>query len=123
VVTAVAAPPGPLTTSAELAEEMLLQGTPQAAEWLAYVGLAGRYVPVPNSPHWRRWTGTSWAACDGADVNRTIRGVLGAVYDRRMEARPSATEVMQLLRLMDLNWSLGPLIYELRRITAEALRT
>jgi len=107
---------GPLTTDAALDESALLSGDEAAAaEWLAYVGLGGRYAAVQHHRFWRRWTGRCWVACEVEEVHAAVRRVLGSVYDQRMEADPTPTEVMLLQRLMDLNWRLGPLMAALRR--------
>lgn len=114
-MTAVIAPAGPLTTTAELPESMLFGSTTQAATWLAYVGLLGRFDPIWRRSQWMQWNGFAWERCESQDVHRAVRHALGSVYDRRMAQNPDAEEVMLLLRLMDLNWRLGPLMWELRR--------
>lgn len=106
---------GPLTTCQNLTEGALFGSEADAAAWLAYVGLGGRYAAVPSGRYWRRWDGRSWQRCPAEEVNRAVRRALGTVYDRRMEAHPSDGDVIALLRLMDLNWTLGPLVRALRR--------
>ena len=106
-----------MTANRTVPEDWLLGSDAQAAEWVARVGLAGSYAAVARSSSWLRWNGSAWVPCDAADVNRAVRRVLTSVYERRISQRPEAAEVMQLLRLMDLNWRLGPLLTELRRVT------
>ncbi|WP_028652767.1 hypothetical protein [Nocardioides halotolerans] len=102
------------------ADAQLYGTTTDAAEWLAQVGLGGRYAAVPGLPRWVRRDGDSWVECDVGEVQRAVRRALGSVCDRRMEEYPPTAEVIQLLRLMDLNWRLGPLMAELRRVAVQS---
>lgn len=99
----------------ELPEAMLLGSTPEAAEWVAYAGLGGRYAAAPRG--WVRWSGSAWKPCDTGEVNRAVRQSLSGAYDRLLAQRPRPADVMQTLRILDLNWQLGPLLLELRQIT------
>ncbi len=120
-MTAVATEAGPLTTDADLPESLLFGTDRQAAEWLAYVGLRGRFVPIQRSSSWMRWDGRTWQTCPGEHLQSAIRQALSGVYDRHMEQRPDTATVMQLLRLKDVNWQLGRLTRELRKVLTLAV--
>lgn len=100
--------------------DALLYGSDaDVAQWLVTVGGLGRYAAVGrNQRWWRRWNGTAWEPCPQGEVHRAVRLALEAVYDRRMAANQTPAEVMVLLRLVDVNWRLGPLMRGLRRATA-----
>lgn len=107
---------GPLTTDADLPESALFGSTRQAARWLAYVGLGGQFAAVPHTAGWSHWNGFEWVPARREDVHRAVRRVLGTVYDRHMASDPTPEQEMQLMRLMDLNWRLGPLMWALRPV-------
>lgn len=106
---------GPLTTSAELPNERLFGTNAEAAEWLVHVGPRGGFAWVrPRT--WARYDPRSgWAPCQVEEVHRAVRRVLGPVYDAHMDRNPSTAEVLRLMRLMDVNWRLGPLMQALRK--------
>ncbi len=95
-----------------MTEDDLVYGTTaEAAQWLARVGLRGRYVATPGG--WLR----DGQPCTQADVHTAMRLALEAVYDRRTVTDPSPA----LTRLLDVRWRLGPLLKRLRQLTEGAL--
>lgn len=98
--------------STAIREADLIWGTTaDAARWLAETGLGGRYRATTTKPFWEHWTGTAWEPCATEAVTAAVRLALEAVYDRRAELEP----VPRLLRLLNVNWRLGPLLAALRR--------
>lgn len=108
-MSALATEPGPLTTDEHLPSELLFGTNTDAARWVAFVGLGGRYASVRNKRRWLRFNGRAWEQCEAEDVNRAVRRALTTAYDRVLAERRH-----ELRRLLDLNWQLGPLMWALR---------
>lgn len=102
-----------MTTEADL----VWGTTPEAALWVAEVGLRGRYVAT--SEGWLHWDGHEWKPCPAEAVAAAVRLALETVYERRMADDPPPTEAAALARLLNLPWRLGPLMKAVRRATAE----
>lgn len=108
---------GPLTTAtADLSEALLLAEEEDVATWLAYVGFGGRYAVVPNARYWHRWDGRRWHRVEIGEVHRAARRTLEVAYARCISRFPGDDATLQLVRLTDVNWRLGPLMKALREV-------
>lgn len=103
---------GPLTHSPPPPTSHLLGPVERAAEWVAYVGLRGRYAIVPHAGMWRRWDGRCWVKADRRDVVAAIRLAIEAAY---VELSRCGCEYEPALRLLDVNWRLDSLLPAVRR--------
>ncbi|MDE0775926.1 MAG: hypothetical protein OSB43_06620 [Nocardioides sp.] len=94
---------GRLRSSRQLPDSLVLGSDTNAARWLAYVGLGGRFAFRPYVG-WVRHNGKGWRRSSLSEVRSAARVALHAYYDKRIEAGAPDPEVVALVRLLDVNW-------------------
>lgn len=96
---------GPLSTPEHLTDDALAATARAAAEWVAFVGLEGRYAVVRKpgvGSQWWRWAGDRWHPCDERLVRAAVQYALDDAYNRI--ARRDDVTAYRLDRLRDERW-------------------